>query len=78
MYYRDLINFKNQGDPAVMLRCVNPKEAALLDAASGTHVKFRLAGVSIRYGSIHSVCFEVADNPALWQRESQLLHECKI
>ena len=57
MYYRDLINFKNQGDPAVMLRCVNPKEAALLDAASGTHVKFRLAGVSIRYGLIHSVCF---------------------
>ena len=45
-YYRDLINFKTQGDPMVMLKCVNPKEAALLDAASGTHVKFRLAGVS--------------------------------
>ena len=45
-YYKDLINFKNQGDPAIMLRSVNPKEAALLDAASGTHVKFRLAGVS--------------------------------
>ncbi|XP_067946420.1 protein MFI-like isoform X2 [Watersipora subatra] len=43
-YYKDLISFKNQGDPAAMLRCVNPKEAALLDAASGTHVKFRLAG----------------------------------
>lgn len=45
-YYEDLIKFRNQGDPALMLKAVNPKEAALLDAASGTHVKFRLAGVS--------------------------------
>nr|XP_006815291.1 PREDICTED: uncharacterized protein C11orf65 homolog [Saccoglossus kowalevskii] len=43
-YYRDLINFRNRGDPAMMLRCVNPKETPLLDAASGVHVKFRLAG----------------------------------
>ena len=55
-YYKDLINFKNQGDPAVMLRCVNPKEAALLDAASGTHVKFRLAGVSKMF-SLFSIEF---------------------
>jgi len=45
-YYEDLIKFRNQGDPALMLKAVNPKEAVLLDAASGTHVKFRLAGVS--------------------------------
>ncbi|XP_064628856.1 protein MFI-like isoform X2 [Lineus longissimus] len=43
-YYRDLINFKQRGDPALMLRCINPNEARLLDAASGIHVKFRLAG----------------------------------
>ena len=31
----------------IMLRCINPNEAKLLDAASGIHVKFRLAGVCI-------------------------------
>ena len=45
-YYRDLINFKSRGDPAMMLRCINPNEAKLLDAATGVHIKFRLAGVS--------------------------------
>lgn len=30
----------------MMLRCINPNEAKMLDAASGVHVKFRLAGVS--------------------------------
>jgi len=45
-YYRDLINFRQKGDPAVMLRCINPTEAKLIDAAAGMHVKFRLAGVS--------------------------------
>nr|KAG5694852.1 hypothetical protein BaRGS_028780 [Batillaria attramentaria] len=43
-YYRDLINFKTRGDPSLMLRCINPQEAKLLDAASGTSVRFRLAG----------------------------------
>ncbi|XP_071955456.1 uncharacterized protein [Antedon mediterranea] len=43
-YYRDLINFKCRGDPSMMLKCINPKEAALLDAAAGIHIKFRLAG----------------------------------
>lgn len=43
-YYRDLINFKTRGNPALMLRCINPNEAKMLDAASGVHVKFRLAG----------------------------------
>ena len=44
-YYRDLINFKHKGDPALMLKCINPLESKLLDAASGVHIKFRLAGV---------------------------------
>ncbi|KAL4233843.1 hypothetical protein ACF0H5_008519 [Mactra antiquata] len=43
-YYRDLINFKSRGNPSLMLRCINPLEAKMLDAASGIHVKFRLAG----------------------------------
>lgn len=53
-YYRDLINFKARGNPALMLRCINPNEAKLLDGASGVHVKFRLAGVSkAKCGSMH-------------------------
>ncbi|XP_074651138.1 protein MFI-like [Tubulanus polymorphus] len=43
-YYRDLINFKARGDPGMMLRCINPNEAKLLDPAAGVHIKFRLAG----------------------------------
>ncbi|XP_046847615.1 protein MFI-like isoform X2 [Xenia sp. Carnegie-2017] len=45
-YYKDLISFRFRGDPAMLLKCINPKEAELLDQASGTHVKFRLAGTS--------------------------------
>ena len=45
-WYQDLINLKNRGDPSVVLKCINPIEAKLLDAAAGVHVKFRLAGVN--------------------------------
>ena len=45
-YYRDLINFKTRGNPSLMLKCINPTEAKLLDPAAGIHIKFRLAGVS--------------------------------
>ncbi|XP_078495050.1 protein MFI [Ciona intestinalis] len=43
-YYRDLINFRGHGDPALMLKCINPNESKLLDSAAGVHVRFRLAG----------------------------------
>ncbi|PIK34625.1 hypothetical protein BSL78_28553 [Apostichopus japonicus] len=43
-YYRDLINFRCCGNPALMLRCINPRESKLLDPAAGIHIKFRLAG----------------------------------
>ncbi|CAE1174121.1 Uncharacterized protein C11orf65 homolog,Uncharacterized protein C11orf65 [Acanthosepion pharaonis] len=43
-YYKSLINFRNQGHPALILRCINPREAGLIDAASGIKVRFRLAG----------------------------------
>ncbi len=45
-YYRDLISFRERGMPNQLLRCVNPSEARLLDAATSTHVRFRLGGVS--------------------------------
>eukprot|EP00111_Clytia_hemisphaerica_P002256 TCONS_00006322-protein len=44
-YYKDLINFRCQGDAKYMLRCINPKECDLLDSSSGVHVRFRLGGV---------------------------------
>ena len=34
-YYRDLINFRSSGNPKDMLKCINPSEAALLEASSG-------------------------------------------
>jgi len=43
-YYRDLIRFRERGDPKVMLRSINPREAHLAEAASGIHVRFRLGG----------------------------------
>jgi hypothetical protein len=43
-YYRDLISFRERGIPKQLLRCVNPAEAQLLDAASSTHLRFRLGG----------------------------------
>lgn len=43
-FYRELLAFRNQGDPAQMLRAVNPREAGLLDAAAGVRVRFRLGG----------------------------------
>ncbi|KIY95840.1 Uncharacterized protein C11orf65 [Monoraphidium neglectum] len=33
-------------DPRALLRAINPREAALLDAAAGAHVRFRLGGAS--------------------------------
>ncbi|XP_063300980.1 protein MFI [Pelobates fuscus] len=44
-YYKNLINFKGIGDPRLLLKCINPREAELLDAAAGVHVRFRLGGV---------------------------------
>ncbi|KAF0752938.1 hypothetical protein AaE_005863, partial [Aphanomyces astaci] len=38
-YYRDLINFRNSGDPMVMLRAINPSEASLLDASTNAQVR---------------------------------------
>ena len=42
---KNLVNFRNQGDPATLLRVINPVEAQLLDPAIGAHVKFRLGGL---------------------------------
>lgn len=33
-YYKDFINFKEKGDPAMLIKSINPHEAQLLDPAS--------------------------------------------
>lgn len=33
-----------RGDPAQLLKSVNPSEAGILDAASKCHIRFRLGG----------------------------------
>lgn len=39
------MNFRNRGDPGLLLRCINPQEAALVqDRSSGAIVRFRLGG----------------------------------
>ena len=43
-YYKDLIAFRNSGDPSLMLRAINPKESGLVDCAAGIHIRFRLGG----------------------------------
>ena len=45
-YYRDLIRFRNAGNPALMLRSINPREASLFDEAAGIVLRFRLGGES--------------------------------
>lgn len=43
-FYVQLIRFREKGDPRLMLRCINPSEAYLMDPAAGLHVRFRLGG----------------------------------
>ncbi|XP_029458327.1 uncharacterized protein C11orf65 homolog [Rhinatrema bivittatum] len=44
-YYKNMINLHRQGDPRILLKCVNPREAELVDAAVGVHIRFRLGGI---------------------------------
>ncbi|KAF6332609.1 hypothetical protein mRhiFer1_001672 [Rhinolophus ferrumequinum] len=44
-HFKSVINIRRQGEPRQIVRYINPKEAELLDAAAGVHVRFRLGGV---------------------------------
>ncbi|KAL1528497.1 hypothetical protein AB1Y20_009840 [Prymnesium parvum] len=44
MYFREMIEFREQGDPAELLRCINPREAKLIEPGASLHVRFRLGG----------------------------------
>jgi hypothetical protein len=54
VHFREILRFKNAGDPLTMLRSVNPREAALVDAASGT-TNF----VETLVGERRSLCFDL-------------------
>ena len=43
-YLREMLFFREQGDAKELLRCINPREAKLIDAATAIHVRFRLGG----------------------------------
>ncbi|XP_058231785.1 protein MFI [Hemibagrus wyckioides] len=45
-YFKNLVNFRNQGDPRLLLKYINPREADILDAAAGVYLRFRLGGTS--------------------------------
>ncbi|XP_017309086.1 protein MFI isoform X2 [Ictalurus punctatus] len=45
-YFKNLVSFRNQGAPCLLLKYVNPREADILDAASGVYMRFRLGGTS--------------------------------
>jgi len=44
IYFRDLIRFRNAGDPYEMLKSVSPSDAGLCDVATKMFVRFRLGG----------------------------------
>lgn len=45
-FFVSLIRFREQGDPALMLKCIDPGESAMMDKAAGLHVRFRLGGAT--------------------------------
>lgn len=44
-YFRDLIVQRQNSDPVLLLKNLNPREAPLVDQASGLYVRFRLGGM---------------------------------
>ncbi|XP_029770646.1 uncharacterized protein C11orf65 homolog isoform X2 [Suricata suricatta] len=44
-HFKSLIVLRGRGEPRQIMRYINPKEAELLDAAAGIHIRFRLGGV---------------------------------
>ncbi|XP_038617856.1 protein MFI [Tachyglossus aculeatus] len=44
-HFKILLKMRKEGDPRLLMRCIDPKEAELLDAAAGINIRFRLGGV---------------------------------
>ncbi|XP_025890822.1 uncharacterized protein C11orf65 homolog [Nothoprocta perdicaria] len=45
-HYKELISFKGTGNPRLLMKGIDPREAELLDVAAGAFIKFRLGGAS--------------------------------
>ncbi|XP_062376825.1 protein MFI [Sardina pilchardus] len=45
-YFKELLNFHNQGQPHILLKHVNPREADILDPGAGVFIRFRLGGIT--------------------------------
>jgi hypothetical protein len=43
-YLKDMLLFRESGDPRELLRSINPREAKMIDPATAIHVRFRLGG----------------------------------
>jgi len=43
-YYKEIINFRCKGNPAKLLKAINPLEAQLLETSANVHLRFRLGG----------------------------------
>jgi hypothetical protein len=72
-YYKELINFKEKGDPTQLLKSVNPGEAFILDAATKCHVRFRLGGDVSYFIEINDLLIEIPSTDLLqdfrsWRR----------
>lgn len=48
-------DYFKQGDPALIMKYINPIEAKFIDDASGIHIKFRLAGVSLAFHNAFNI-----------------------
>ncbi|XP_030623424.1 protein MFI [Chanos chanos] len=45
-HLKNIVRFHNQSDPRPLLRHINPREAEILDVATGAYIRFRLGGTS--------------------------------
>lgn len=54
---RNVIDFRLGGDPRLLLRAINPGEAALFDRAAGVHLRFRLGGYTFPPSIYYKVLF---------------------
>uniref|UniRef100_A0A6I8PEQ8 Exophilin 5 n=1 Tax=Ornithorhynchus anatinus TaxID=9258 RepID=A0A6I8PEQ8_ORNAN len=44
-HFKNLLKMRKEGDPRLLMKSIDPKEAELLDAAAGINIRFRLGGV---------------------------------
>ena len=71
---RNVIGFKLAGDPRLLMRAINPGEAALFDRAAGVQVRFRLGG----YTFPPSIYYKVPNYMQCGRRNTILLYRGEL